>query len=381
MRHQRARSNSPLARAPFARVAAVSLPVRPGEAHLVAQALRRATAPVAQGVAVTDAELDEARALSARRARASSSWSAVRTSPKSPPSSNAPIRLLAERVPAAKFLPALRRANVHGRARHGPCTAPSPRSWLRRASAGSRHARPARSTARGRADARCCCSAAACSATCSTSSAHARRWSAADVVVVTGHGGATLAYADVVLPAAVQHERLGTVTNIEGRVTAVAPKIVRARLGVAGRRHRLGARRGVRTEHRARLGRTGRQDHRRDDGLSGAVGAERRHERRRRSSGDIARAHRRVDRSTRWPFPAFARPNTVGLGANCSARSSMSRRAPRRTVASARDARRARRRTQGRGPARRRLRSSRSTSVGDSTTTASPCRVRRHWPT
>jgi anaerobic selenocysteine-containing dehydrogenase len=49
---------------------------------------------------------------------------------------------------------------------------------------------------------------------------------AADVVVVTGHGGASLAYADVVLPAAVQHERLGTVTNIEGRVTAVAPKIV-----------------------------------------------------------------------------------------------------------------------------------------------------------
>ncbi len=49
---------------------------------------------------------------------------------------------------------------------------------------------------------------------------------AADVVVVTGHGGPSLAYADVVLPAAVQHERSGTVTNIEGRVTAVTPKIV-----------------------------------------------------------------------------------------------------------------------------------------------------------
>jgi len=48
----------------------------------------------------------------------------------------------------------------------------------------------------------------------------ARGLDAADVVVVTGHGGASLAYADVVLPAAVQHERLGTVTNIEGRVTA-----------------------------------------------------------------------------------------------------------------------------------------------------------------
>jgi anaerobic selenocysteine-containing dehydrogenase len=49
--------------------------------------------------------------------------------------------------------------------------------------------------------------------------------SASNVIAVTGHGGATLAYADVVLPATVQHERTGTVTNIEGRVTAVAPKI------------------------------------------------------------------------------------------------------------------------------------------------------------
>jgi len=49
---------------------------------------------------------------------------------------------------------------------------------------------------------------------------------AAGVVVVSGHGGKTLAYADVVLPAAVQHERHGTVTNIEGRVTAVTAKIV-----------------------------------------------------------------------------------------------------------------------------------------------------------
>lgn len=47
----------------------------------------------------------------------------------------------------------------------------------------------------------------------------------ASVVAVTGHGGATLAYADVVLPALVQHERLGTVTNLEGRITAVVPKI------------------------------------------------------------------------------------------------------------------------------------------------------------
>ena len=49
--------------------------------------------------------------------------------------------------------------------------------------------------------------------------------SASSIIAVTGHGGATLAFADVVLPATVQHERWGTVTNLEGRVTAVVPKI------------------------------------------------------------------------------------------------------------------------------------------------------------
>ncbi len=48
----------------------------------------------------------------------------------------------------------------------------------------------------------------------------------AAVVVVAGHGGPTLAHADVVLPAAVAHERSGTVTNLEGRVTALAAKVV-----------------------------------------------------------------------------------------------------------------------------------------------------------
>jgi predicted molibdopterin-dependent oxidoreductase YjgC len=48
----------------------------------------------------------------------------------------------------------------------------------------------------------------------------------ASVVAVTGHGGQTLAYADVVLPAHVSYERSGTVTNIEGRVSALTPKVV-----------------------------------------------------------------------------------------------------------------------------------------------------------
>ncbi|HEY1733159.1 MAG TPA: molybdopterin-dependent oxidoreductase, partial [Acidimicrobiales bacterium] len=46
------------------------------------------------------------------------------------------------------------------------------------------------------------------------------------VVAVTGHASATVEEADVVLPAAVEHERPGTTTNIEGRVTRLGQKLV-----------------------------------------------------------------------------------------------------------------------------------------------------------
>jgi formate dehydrogenase major subunit len=49
--------------------------------------------------------------------------------------------------------------------------------------------------------------------------------SRAHVIAVTGHGAAELAHADVVFPAAITHERIGTITNIEGRVSAVAAKV------------------------------------------------------------------------------------------------------------------------------------------------------------
>ena len=45
------------------------------------------------------------------------------------------------------------------------------------------------------------------------------------VVAVTGHHSRSTAFADVVLPAAVSHERSGTTTNLEGRVSHVSQKI------------------------------------------------------------------------------------------------------------------------------------------------------------
>ncbi len=52
-----------------------------------------------------------------------------------------------------------------------------------------------------------------------------RALSASAVICVTGHGGETLEYADVVLPATVSYERRGTVTNLEGRVSALVAKV------------------------------------------------------------------------------------------------------------------------------------------------------------
>ncbi|MGH9088253.1 MAG: molybdopterin oxidoreductase family protein, partial [Acidimicrobiales bacterium] len=55
----------------------------------------------------------------------------------------------------------------------------------------------------------------------------ARALDAADfVVAVTGHPSATAERADVVLPVAVEHERVGTTTNAEGRVSRLGQKLV-----------------------------------------------------------------------------------------------------------------------------------------------------------
>ena len=46
------------------------------------------------------------------------------------------------------------------------------------------------------------------------------------VVAVTGHPSQSVdAHADVVLPCAIQHERAGTTTNLEGRVSRLGPKL------------------------------------------------------------------------------------------------------------------------------------------------------------
>jgi NADH-quinone oxidoreductase subunit G len=203
-------------------VAKLSLPVRPGEAHLVAQALTGGT--VAKGLAFGESELAQARELIGEggegvvfvvgRPNLAESAKVVETA----------IRLLLEGFPGATFLTALRRANVNGALDMGLAPQLRPGRGFDASVAG--RDTPAQLEAMVSGDQKAVVLLGGCLLGNVTDLALATKaLEAAKVVVVSGHGGQSLAYADVVLPAAVQHERTGTVTNIEGRVTSVTAKI------------------------------------------------------------------------------------------------------------------------------------------------------------
>ncbi len=135
------------------------------------------------------------------------------------------VRRLAAQFPQATFLPALRRANVMGALDMGLAPRLRPGRGFDAASTGRDALAQLEALRAGEQSALLLLGGCLLGNVLDEAGAR-EALDRADVVVVTGHGGASLAYADVVLPAAVQHERLGTVTNIEGRVTAVAPKIV-----------------------------------------------------------------------------------------------------------------------------------------------------------
>ncbi len=201
-------------------VARVALPVRPGEAHLVAGALA-GDAPSGELAASAEAiasarELlgdGEGVVIVAGRPNLAEDASVIETA----------LRTLAERFPKAKFLPALRRSNVRGALDMG--LAPGLRAGRRAAGASGRDTlAQLDAMAAGEQNAVVLLGGCVLGNVLDVERASAGL-ARADVVVVTGHGGATLAHADVVLPAAINHERRGTVTNIEGRVSAVAPKL------------------------------------------------------------------------------------------------------------------------------------------------------------
>jgi NADH-quinone oxidoreductase subunit G len=206
-------------------VAAVTLRVRPGEAHVVAQALGQSGGGVPQSAAFSEDELLEARRLIGETGEG---VVFVVGRPNIAESANvieSAVRYLAERFPDATFLPALRRSNVMGALDMGLSPQLRPGRGFDPSSTGRGTQEQLLALRDGTQTGLLLLGGCLLGNVLDVSLA-TQALERADVVVVTGHGGATLAYANVVLPASVQHERTGTVTNIEGRVTSVAPKIV-----------------------------------------------------------------------------------------------------------------------------------------------------------
>ncbi len=246
--------------------AAVSLATRPGDGPDVARALTLAapeTGPRSshpQGAAFAPENLARARQLIAARGGTNGEGIVVVVGRASlaeheqVPAEAA--RVLAAAWPGATFLPALRRGNVHGALDMGLAPGILPgrvaldagREWFAAAwgSVPSATGRDATASLASLAGEDGDGPAGAEGGGGPTTRARAlvalgadllddfpdqglaaRALAAADfVVAVTGHDSRTVARADVVLPAAVAHERSGTTTNVEGRITRLGQKLV-----------------------------------------------------------------------------------------------------------------------------------------------------------
>ena len=205
-------------------LASVSMAVRPGEAHVVAEALSKVDGKVLKGSSVTDAELEDTRRLLGESGEGVVFVVGRANSAEDPSVLERALRILAERFPSASFLPALRRANVMGALDMGLGSTLRPGRGYDASAKGRDTLEQLAALRDGEQSSVLLLGGCLLGNVLDVEGAVAAL-EKAGVVVVTGHGGTTLAYADVVLPAAVQHERVGTVTNIEGRVTAVSAKI------------------------------------------------------------------------------------------------------------------------------------------------------------
>jgi NADH-quinone oxidoreductase subunit G len=149
-------------------------------------------------------------------------------------------RLLSRALPGAKFLPALRRGNVLGALEVGMAPGLLPgrvsldagRAWFAAAwgsapaATGLGAASALRAAADGDVRALVLVGADVLGDFPDRTLARRALEAAELVVCVTGHPGPGVDLADVVLPVAVEHERPGTTTNVEGRVTRLGQKLV-----------------------------------------------------------------------------------------------------------------------------------------------------------
>ncbi len=245
--------------------AAVSLRVRPGDTPAVVEALvGDATAGDAMagvpahpaGAVIEVDDLAHARALVLGDAGASASSGAAGVAPggdvvivlgRPSLAEHAGVvasaaRRLAEALPGARFLPALRRGNVMGALELGMSPGLLPgrvsldagRDWFAAAwgrvpedrGHGTIDALSSLAARDGAVRALVVVGADLPGDFCDQDLARQALDAATFVVAVTGHLSAVASWADVVLPVAIAHERPGSTTNVESRVSRLGQKIV-----------------------------------------------------------------------------------------------------------------------------------------------------------
>ncbi len=232
--------------------AAVSLTVRPGDTAAAVRALLGGGSaeahPHPAGPTVDDADLARARRLLADGlpdgAVAGTGVVVVLGRPSVAEHESVvadAARALAQALPGARFLLALRRGNVRGALELGLAPGVLPgrvgleagRAWFSAAwgavpDAAGRDAAGILSALAGGEGVRALVALGAdVAGDYPDRGLAARALEAADFVVdITGHRTSTTDHADVVLPVAVAHERAGTTTNVEGRVSRLSQKLV-----------------------------------------------------------------------------------------------------------------------------------------------------------
>ncbi len=227
--------------------AKVSLTVRPGDAPLVARAIagEHAALPAhPMGPSFAPERLEGARNLAADVGDGAGVV-VLYSRPSMAEHASVPaaaVAALGAAWPEARFLPLVRRGNVHGALDMGmaPGILPGRTSleqgqrWFTEhwGSVPSRRGRDATEVFRSLAEREDDATRAVVLLGCDPledfpdRTLAKRALEAAEVVIsVAGHPGPSLDLADVVLPVAVAHERPGTTTNIEGRVTRLGQKL------------------------------------------------------------------------------------------------------------------------------------------------------------
>ncbi|MEI8050432.1 MAG: NADH-quinone oxidoreductase subunit NuoG [Actinomycetes bacterium] len=225
-------------------LAAVRLPTRPGDSLLVTRCITGDAAAKTQlashpeGRTFTDDDLERARTLIGDDGAGVVIIVGRSSLAEDASLIEAAARRLNAAYPKAKFLPALRRANVMGALDMGLAPGILPgRTMLGTPSEGLGALWPTLPDAKGLGTLAQLAAMAAGSQKATlvlgadladvpdAGLVTAALDSTARIIAVTGHGGTLLERADVVLPAAVAHERPGTTTNIEGRVSRLGQKL------------------------------------------------------------------------------------------------------------------------------------------------------------